>query len=216
MQIEELLKIIARLEAEIEVLRRENAELKAENAELKAENAELKRRLNQNSTNSSRPPSLDGFINRPKPKSLRERSGKSSGGQKGRLGRTLLQVKDPDMVVVHGVSECTNCHASLKSVEADFVDKRQVFEIPEPKIDVIEHHREKKLCPSCGHLSAAVFPSGVEQHVQYGPRAKALMSAYRNFLKTCLVLLLARVLCSIAPGLHIKTLMHSKHRPRSS
>jgi transposase len=170
---EALLKIIASLEAEVELLRKENAELKARIAE-------LERRLNQNSSNSSKPPSLDGF-NRPQPKSLREKSDKPNGGQKGRFGRTLLQVENPDNVIVHHVLECTSCHASLENAEADWIDKRQVFEIPEPKMDVIEHRCEKKFCPSCGQLNAAPFPEGVEQHVQYGPRAKALMVYLQNY-----------------------------------
>jgi transposase len=151
-----------------------------ENSELKAKIAELERRLNQNSSNSSKPPSLDGF-KRPKPKSLRVKSGKRKGGQKGRLGKTLEQVAKPDEINVHHVLECTNCQTSLQNVEPDFVDKRQVFEIPEPKMNVIEHQCEKKFCPSCGELNAAPFPEGVEQPVQYGPRTKALIVYLQNY-----------------------------------
>ncbi len=50
------------LEKENVALRIENAGLKQENILLKNENAELKARLNQNSNNSSKPPSSDFFI----------------------------------------------------------------------------------------------------------------------------------------------------------
>jgi len=57
----------------------------------------LEARLNQNSQNSSKPPSTDVFCNeKPKPKGLRKSSGKKAGGQKGHLGKTLEMVENPD------------------------------------------------------------------------------------------------------------------------
>jgi len=50
--------------------------------------AELEGRLAQNSRNSSKPPSTDGF--RPKPKSQRKAGQKPTGGQKGHTGHTLM------------------------------------------------------------------------------------------------------------------------------
>jgi len=48
----------------------------------------------KNSKNSSVPPSKDE--NRPKRKSLLEKSGRKPGGQKGRKGNTLKMVEVPD------------------------------------------------------------------------------------------------------------------------
>jgi len=57
----------------------------------------LESRLNQNSRNSSRPPSTDFFIKeKPNPKSLRKKSKKKAGGQEGHPGTTLDMVNDPD------------------------------------------------------------------------------------------------------------------------
>ena len=57
----------------------------------------LESRLNQNSRNSSRPPSTDFFVKeKPNPKSLRKKSGKKPGGQDGHPGTTLEMVDDPE------------------------------------------------------------------------------------------------------------------------
>ena len=57
----------------------------------------LESRLNQNSRNSSRPPSTDFFVKeKPNPKSLRKKSGKKPGGQDGHPGTTLEMVDHPE------------------------------------------------------------------------------------------------------------------------
>ena len=57
----------------------------------------LESRLNQNSRNSSKPPSTDFFVKeKPNPKSRRKKSGKKPGGQEGHPGSTLDMVNDPD------------------------------------------------------------------------------------------------------------------------
>ncbi|KKF98925.1 transposase [Methanosarcina mazei] len=57
----------------------------------------LEAQLNQNSRNSSKPPSTDFHVKeKPNPKSRREQSGKKAGGQEGHPGTTLDMVNDPD------------------------------------------------------------------------------------------------------------------------
>ena len=63
--------------------------------------AELERRLGLNSSNSGKPPSSDGLKKPARVSSLRERSGKKTGGQQGHPGETLRRSEAPDAVVDH-------------------------------------------------------------------------------------------------------------------
>ena len=76
-------------------------------AELSATIEELREQLNKNSGNSSKPPSSDGF--KKVPKSLREKSGKKRGGQKGHQGTHLAVLSKPDEVKQHMHADCTSC-----------------------------------------------------------------------------------------------------------
>lgn len=68
-------------------------------AELNATIKELHEQLNKNSGNSSKPPSSGGF--KKAPRSLREKSGKKRGGQKGHKGTHLAVLSKPDDVKQH-------------------------------------------------------------------------------------------------------------------
>jgi transposase len=125
---------------------------------------ELERQLNQNSKNSSKPPSSDGFR---KPTNLRVPGGKN-GAPKGHDGHTLRFVEHPDEVVIHPLPWCSHCSASLNAVTQSGYEKRQVFDLPVPRLFVTEHRAEKKCCPFCNHTQQAAFPAQVNAPVQYG------------------------------------------------
>ncbi|MCK5089274.1 MAG: transposase, partial [Hyphomicrobiaceae bacterium] len=154
------------------------AELRREIAVLKQENAELRRRLELDSSNSSKPPSSDGpakqpRTKKPRNKSLRGKSDKNSGGQKGHKGNTLRQSETPDKVEHHKVCACEHCHTKLDTSNVINVEKRQVFDMPEPKLGVTEHWVDISKCSKCGKITKATFPEGVNAPAQYGPRIKA-------------------------------------------
>src|SRR5258708_18949431 len=84
----------------------------------------LEDQLAKNSQNSSKPPSSDG-LNKASPKSLRQRSGKPSGGQKGHTGSRLEPVDKPDHTELNPVRACQHCQRELAGVALDKVQKRQ-------------------------------------------------------------------------------------------
>lgn len=133
----------------------------------------LEERFAQNSGNSSKPPSSDGLSKpslKPMPQSLRKKSGRKPGGQAGHEGKTLEQTPTPDEVVIHRPVSCAHCATPLPdNAPSVTYSRRQVFEMPEPKVIVTEHRAVTLACPGCGHETCGAFPEGVEQPVQYGP-----------------------------------------------
>lgn len=130
--------------------------------------------LNQDSHNSSKPPSSDmtkNYSNGSKKKSPR-----SSGGQHGHEGSTLKRSATPDLIVRHSVDECMQCGHSLTKVKAHSIKKRQVIDVPPITPVVTEHQAESKSCPHCGEVSHAPFPSAIPKAVQYGETIKAIAS----------------------------------------
>ena len=140
---------------------------------LEAENAELRRRLNLDSSNSSKPPSSDGLKKPRVLKSLRTRTGKRSGGQKGHRGDTLRQVAEPDRIVEHAARQCAHCQALLSAGSKIGEEKRQVFDLPQKPLIVTEHRAAIQHCAACGLRTRAEFPEGVVSPAQYGERVRA-------------------------------------------
>ena len=168
---EDLLALIQYQAERIAVLEKQNAELGARVAKLEGQVA-------KNSSNSSKPPSSDGW-HKPKPKSRRERGKRQSGGQPGHKGETLKMVDTPDESVVHPVTVCRHCQYDLSQTAVQRVVRRQVFDLPPLRLHVSEHQAEVKVCGGCGGRTRALFPDGVNAPVQYGPKVLA-HAAYLN------------------------------------
>src|SRR3954447_4189840 len=170
---EQLAALVAAQERIIAQLQARLGEQDARIAEQDAEIAELKRQLAASSRNSSKPPSSDG-LGKPAPKSLRGRSGRTPGGQPGREGRALRQFAVPVEVIVHEPGACTGCGGALNAegTPVKFI-RRQVFDIPEITVRVIEHRLVSRRC-ACGALTSAAAPAGVNAPVSYGPHAAAI------------------------------------------
>jgi transposase len=139
---------------------------------------EVKRLRDQrqvDSHNSSKPPSSDIGHTQRQTRSLRQPSGKPSGGQQGHPGKTLGQVVTPDHVRVHPVTRCAHCGQDLTRAALQDVVKRQVFDLPPMRLEVTEHQAEQKQCPVCGQMSRAEFPPDITHATQYGSGVKSLL-----------------------------------------
>lgn len=153
-----------------------------ENKKLRIENTDLKHRLSKyehpkNSNNSSIPPSKDE--NRPKRKSLREKSGRKPGGQKGRKGNTLRLVATPDYTKTHFSSYCNCCGESLDNAISIPAGRRQVFDIPKIEIKVTEHQVYNKQC-KCGHVNHGQYPQEAKAAVNYGNNIESLIGYFHT------------------------------------
>ncbi len=132
---------------------------------------ELKAQLNENSQNSNRPSSSDGFN---KPKAALARQKGKRGGQKGHRGNTLKRVENPDLTVDCEPNSCL-CGEPEWTGTGEISETRQVFEMPEPRLEVIEYRRVKRIC-KCGRSACGEFPEKVSAPVQYGEKVQALVS----------------------------------------
>jgi len=162
----------------------------------------LEAQLKQDSHNSNRPPSSDGF--KRNTTSLRTKSDRPSGGQEGHPGKTLQMVETPDHVVIHPVVRCGHCGRSLKGTGTKGHEGRQVFDLPQIRVEVTEHRAEVKDCPHCGAVTRAEFPASVTKAAQYGSRLKSasvyLMQQHLVPLERTTELLKDLFACDISEG----------------
>lgn len=148
--------------------------------QLEARIKELEDQNSKNSQNSSKPPSSDGY-QKPAPKSLRKKTKRRVGGQKGHKGHNLKMVVHPDHIETHRVLRCESCSEDLSGQATSSVEKRQVYDHPVLKLEVTEHASEVKVCSCCGHRNKAGFPAHVSHYVQYGPNIKAFVTYLQNY-----------------------------------
>ena len=178
-RIEALEARVEKLLARVEEQDRRISALEAENRALKVENVELRARLNQNSTNSSKPPSSDppGVDRQPK-----SPTGRKPGGQPGHKPhkRELLPVEEVDKVVDLVPKTCGRCEARLFGKDVEPV-RHQVTEIPPISPFVTEYRCHALTCGRCGAESREELPGEVRS--AFGERLAAtvcvLVGKYR-------------------------------------
>jgi transposase len=179
-ELQELLAAHTALKGRFAASEAEKAALKEALAAANARIAELERRLGLNSSNSGKPPSSDGLKKPRRTRSLREPSGKKTGGQKGHPGETLHRVENPDVVIDH-YPDCATCALEMTAEMSAGYQSRQVFDVPEPKVVVSEHRAHSCVCPNCQTITSASFPEGVNAPVQYGARICAFVVYLLNY-----------------------------------
>lgn len=149
-------------------------ELSAQVQSFRAEVNRLQSQLNQNSGNSSKPSSLEGFR---KKVVIPQKKGKvkKSGGQIGHKGHTLEMVSEAEEVIALIPDRC-ECGESLSGVPRKLAARRQVFDLPVQALHVREYQSYECRCPKCRAVIYQPFPKGVSAPVQYGSGVKALVA----------------------------------------
>jgi transposase len=164
---------IAELEREVADLRKMVTALLAENAKLRAENEELRRRLGENSSNSSKPPSSDSPADR-SARTGKPPSGRKRGGQPGHKGseRTLLTPTQPP--VDRFPECCRRCDRPLPHTPDPDPIRHQTVDLPPITPTVAEQRLHRVGCPDCGAITCATLPAGVPSGM-CGPGLMALI-----------------------------------------
>jgi transposase len=134
--------------------------------------SELKARLNQNSQNSSKPPSSDG-LGKPPVKSLREKAGRKPGGQHGHSGHGLKIDREPDEVVVVEPITCDRCGADLEEAVKYQTDTRYIYDV-EIKVTLTRYEIMEAICPNCGATVTGTPPFGSKGSKGYGNLLRTL------------------------------------------
>ena len=168
-------------------------ELEAKNLKLRVRVLDLEARLSLNSSNSSMPPSSDRKPNsklssdsdaKPSSKSLRSKTGKRPGAQKGHKGYGFsLPKREPDQTISCVPTECEGCpHATECAKHQKKVDTRYVLDLI-IKTLLLRYVAYSRQCPLRGGVElTATFPRGVNHTKQYGNLFWALAVAlYVNF-----------------------------------
>ncbi len=135
---------------------------------------QLTERLNQNSTNSSRPPSSDPpHVKRRPPQPS---SGRQKGGQPGhaRQQRPLVPPEQVKQAIPLVPSACRKCGQALHG-EDPHPRRHQVAETPPVEAEVTEYRLHRLTCTACGTRTCASLPAGVPTGA-FGPRLQALLA----------------------------------------
>ncbi len=133
--------------------------------------------MHQNSRNSNYPSSLDKY--KPKPAFPLIKGGKI-GGKKGHDSGTLKMVSEPDGVKQHTPEVCANCGQIHGEESLIIRARRQVFDIPPPRIEVTEHQVLGWVCSGCEKLNQGQFPADVNSNTQYGLRLVTMSALFNN------------------------------------
>ena len=146
--------------------------------------ADLERQLalrQQNSTNSSKPPSSDGLAGRPREPGRRKKSRRKVGGQPGHRGahRPLVPIDRVDQIQPVLPDQCQQCGHGLpqqleRAQTTGAPQRHPVTELPPIRPHITEYQCHRVVCPECGASTRAAVPE--EARGDFGPQLTALIA----------------------------------------
>ena len=130
----------------------------------------------KDSSNSSTPPSKEPIKSEiaRRTKSLRGKSNKPVGGQKGHAGTIRMVVDIPDEVEEVSANYCKECGRDLSDIKGELDYRMQEIDLPEIKPIYRERRFYKKVC-ACGCCNTGYAPRKRGGNaITFGKRAKAV------------------------------------------
>ena len=182
------------LESELSACRSEVSRLNRLNSRLLSDNTKLEKlvkqleaeieklggkRVEKDSTNSSVPPAQQSIAAQAalRTRSLREPSGRKSGGQEGHEGHELAKAGTPCSTEYHRAQICPHCGAVIPEDAAQectmTVQMIDIGGVGEPPV-VTEHKRLTAVCPHCRRRVHGKMPTGNSTKTSYGPKVQAV------------------------------------------
>lgn len=118
----------------------------------------LEEQVKQNSQNSSKPPSIDGFGKAVKVKGKSKKPPRERGGTTApREARKLYPAEDCRAVYEVIPPACDACGASLTGHDSH-PHRHQVIELPPVTPEVVEYRLHRLRCPCCDTVTCATLP----------------------------------------------------------
>ena len=143
-------------------------------------NNSVQEKAPKNSNNSSISPSSEIVPQKKKNQSLREKSDKDVGGQKGREGVTLSRrlIVDEIVALEYNLRSCKKCDFDLDATVAKLKERRQVLDIKLSSIEtkITEFQSYSKVCPKCGYNNHDNRGFSVSPNISYGSSIIAIVS----------------------------------------
>ncbi len=211
-KIEELQGVIQRLQVDLEDAQATIAQQQQIIQTLQQQLAHVQTQLNQNSSNSSLPPSSDRFHVKRRPP--QPPSGKSRGGQPHhpRGSRPLVPPERVTQIIPCLPTSCRRCGHELTGTDPNPL-RYQVVELPPPvQPEVTEYQQHRLTCPCCQTTTCGALPAHVRGHT--GPRLQAtlavLAAGYRQSVRS------VQALASQLWSLELSTGLISKLRQQTA
>jgi transposase len=183
-EINRLRQELAKRDRQLQRQAEQIAEQQQKIADAEKQIADLERQLalrQQNSTNSSKPPSSDGLAGEPRQRGRRKKSRRKAGGQPGHRGTHRPLVPDGKVDEIRPVlpERCRHCgHGFPSQVEsvqtAGEPQRHQVTELPPIQARIIEYQCHRVVCPECGESTRAAVPEAAKGC--FGPNLTALIA----------------------------------------
>lgn len=154
--------------------------------QLRQEIEKLKLSRDLDSQTSSKPPSTDLLKKSEKPKASEDEADdndkkRKPGGQPGHQGKTRKGFARIDRIEILQPSICSHCSQTEWLAEPVKIDLKQVAQLVDRPIEVVEYHRHHCQCRNCGQVTSADWSSKMIPGQDLGVKLQAFLGWLGNY-----------------------------------